>query len=33
MSFSFRWDRRKVSDRERMVAAIQGDEGKRLMYG
>jgi len=31
--FAFRWDRRKVSDGERMVAAIKGAEGKRLMYG
>jgi transposase-like protein len=31
--FGFRWDRRKVSDGERMVAAIKGAEGKRLMYG
>ena len=31
--FSFRWNYRKVSDGERMVAAIQGVEGKRLMYG
>ena len=30
--FSFRWDHRKVSDGERMVAAIEGAEGKRLMY-
>jgi transposase-like protein len=30
--FGFRWDRRKVSDGERMVAAITGAEGKRLMY-
>ena len=31
--FAFRWDHRKVSDGERMVAAIKGAEGKRLMYG
>jgi transposase-like protein len=31
--FGFRWNRRKVSDGERMVAAIRGAEGKRLMYG
>lgn len=31
--FSFRWDHRKVSDGERMVAAVRGSEGKRLMYG
>ncbi len=31
--FGFRWDHRKVSDGERMVAAIEGAEGKRLMYG
>jgi transposase-like protein len=30
--FSFRWDHRKVSDGERMVAAIAGAEGKRLVY-
>ena len=30
--FSFRWDHRKISDGERMVAAIEGAEGKRLMY-
>jgi transposase-like protein len=30
--FAFRWDHRKVSDGERMVAAIKGAEGKRLMY-
>ena len=30
--FGFRWDRRKVSDGERMVSAIKGAEGKRLMY-
>jgi transposase-like protein len=30
--FSFRWDHRKVSDGERMTAAIKGAEGKRLMY-
>jgi transposase-like protein len=30
--FEFRWNHRKVSDGERMVAAIQGAEGKRLMY-
>jgi transposase-like protein len=29
---SFMWDNRKVSDGERMVAAIEGAEGKRLMY-
>jgi transposase-like protein len=31
--FSFRWAFRKVSDGERMVAAILGIVGKRLMYG
>jgi transposase-like protein len=31
--FSFRWDHRKISDGERMVAAIKGSEGRRLMYG
>ena len=30
--FGFRWDRRNVSDGERMVDAIKGGEGKRLMY-
>jgi transposase-like protein len=30
--FSFRWNLRKVTDGERMVAAIKGAEGKRLMY-
>lgn len=30
--FSFRWDQRKISDGERMVAAIKGTDGKRLMY-
>jgi transposase-like protein len=30
--FSFRWDHRKVSDGQRMVAAILGAEGKRLKY-
>ncbi len=30
--FSFRWDHRKVSDGERMTAAIKGAKGKRLMY-
>ncbi len=30
--FNFRWDHRKESDGERMVAAIKGAEGKRLMY-
>jgi transposase-like protein len=31
--FSFRWNHRKVTDGERMVAAIQGAKGKRLRYG
>jgi transposase-like protein len=31
--FGFRWTERKVTDGERMVAAIKGAEGKRLMYG
>jgi hypothetical protein len=31
--FGFRWTERKVSDGERMIAAIKGAEGKRLMYG
>lgn len=30
--FGFRWDWRKVSDGERMVAAIKATEGKRLRY-
>lgn len=30
--FVFRWDNRKTKDGERMVAAIRGAEGKRLMY-
>jgi hypothetical protein len=30
--FSFRWNARKVSDGQRMVAAIKGVEGKRLKY-
>jgi hypothetical protein len=30
--FGFRWDHRKSTDGERMVAAIRGAEGKRLMY-
>ncbi len=30
--FAFRWNNRKVSDGERMIAAIMGVEGKRLMY-
>lgn len=29
--FGFRWDHRKVSYGERMVAAIKGAEGKRLV--
>lgn len=29
---SFMWDNRKVSDGEWRVAAIEGEEGKRLMY-
>jgi transposase-like protein len=30
--FAFRWNYRKVDDGERMIAAIMGAEGKRLMY-
>jgi len=30
--FGFRWDYRNVTDGERMVAALKGAEGKRLMY-
>jgi transposase-like protein len=31
--FTFRWDHRKVTDGERMVAVIHAAKGKRLMYG
>jgi transposase-like protein len=31
--FAFRWTHRTITDGERMVAAIMGVEGKRLMYG
>jgi len=30
--FAFRWKHRKTSDGQRMVAAINGSDGKRLMY-
>lgn len=30
--FAFRWNHRKVSDGHRMVAAVNGSEGKRLKY-
>jgi transposase-like protein len=30
--FAFRWNNRKVTDGERMVEALKGAEGKRLMY-
>ena len=30
--FTFRWNHRKVTDGQRMVAAIKGAEGKRLKY-
>jgi transposase-like protein len=30
--FGFRWNHRGVTDGERMVAAIEGAEGRRLMY-
>jgi len=30
--FAFRWNYRKMDDGERMLAAIRGAEGKRLMY-
>lgn len=30
--FAFRWNHRKVSDGERMIAAIEGVQGKRLLY-
>jgi len=31
--FTFRWDHRKVTDGEHMVAVIRAAKGKRLMYG
>jgi hypothetical protein len=31
--FTFRWDYRKVTDGERMVAVIRAAKGKRLLYG
>jgi transposase-like protein len=30
--FAFRWDNRKIADGERMVEAVVGAEGKRLVY-
>ncbi len=30
--FEFRWNHRKVTDGERMIAAVVGADGKRLMY-
>jgi hypothetical protein len=30
--FEFRWNHRKITDGERMVAALKGVSGKRLMY-
>lgn len=30
--FAFRWDNRSMGDGERMVTAVKGIEGKRLMY-
>jgi hypothetical protein len=30
--FDFRWNTRKMNDGDRTVAAIQGEQGKRLMY-
>jgi transposase-like protein len=30
--FDFRWNRRKMDDGRRMVAAIEATEGKRLMW-
>ena len=30
--FEFRWNHRKVTDGERMIAAIKGVVGKRLFY-
>lgn len=32
VEFNFRWSHRGVSDGERMVEAIKGVEGKKLMY-
>ena len=30
--FAFRWNHRKLTDGERMVAAVEAIEGKRLTY-
>jgi hypothetical protein len=30
--FAFRWDYRKTSDSKRMIEAVKGIEGKRLIY-
>jgi hypothetical protein len=30
--FDFRWNARKMNDGERTVAAVQGEQGKRLEY-
>jgi hypothetical protein len=30
--FAFRWDYRKTSDSEQMVKAVEGIEGKMLVY-
>ncbi len=30
--FDFRWNKRKVSDGERMFKAVKGGDGKRLEY-
>jgi len=30
--FSFRWNKRRLNDGERLVAAVQQAEGKRLLY-
>jgi hypothetical protein len=30
--FEFRWNNRKLDDSKRVVAAIKGADGKRLMY-
>jgi hypothetical protein len=32
VEFAFRWNYRKVSDGERMVAAIEGTEEKSFVY-
>jgi hypothetical protein len=32
IEFSFRWNTRKLNDGERLIHALKGVEGKRLMY-